>query len=108
MLDIITICSAGAAFFSLCLSTVSLLIHYAKRAENPQLTPVYSAIDSLRLSQADLVDKVEHWQKRDRARRVREQVDDVPTVPTGIPELPQPGQQKAILRSVARQRGIVR
>lgn len=108
MTQIIVICAAGAAFLSLCLSTVSLLVHYAKRAEHPQVTPIRADLDALRLAFADLVDRVEHWQKRDRARRVREQVDDVPPTPTGIPEMPIPGQEKHTLRAVARQRGLLK
>jgi hypothetical protein len=106
--QIIIVCAAGAAFLSLCLSTVSLLVHYAKRGEHPQVTPIRADLDALRLAFADLVDRVEHWQKRDRARRVREQVDDSPPTPTGIPEVPNPLAEKQMLRAVARQRGIVR
>lgn len=108
MLETIAYVSIGFASVSAFLSVTSLLIHYAKRAENPQLTPVYAAIDSLRLAQADLVDKVEHWQKRDRARRVREQVDpDVVQQP--LPQLVPPGGDlKHQVRDVARAKGIIR
>jgi hypothetical protein len=105
--EIVVICAAGASFVSLCLSVTSLLIHYAKRAENPLLTPVYSAIDSLRLSQADLVDKVEHWQKRDRARRLREEVVE-PAQMAPDQTLPSPADLKSAVRAAARTRGFVK
>lgn len=105
--ELVVICSAGAAFVSLCLSMVALLIHYAKRGEHPEVAPLINEIQSLRLAQAEIVDRVEHFVKRSNARRVRDQVDELPPVPSGIPEIPA-AFPKGDLRNVARQRGIIK
>lgn len=105
--EIILVCTAGAAFVSLVLSIVSLLVHYSKRGEHPLLVPLEAEINALKAGQLDLVDRVEHWMKRDRARRVREAVDESPPVPTPMPELSE-HERKRQIREVARQRGLVK
>jgi hypothetical protein len=56
---------------SLALAGVSLLVTL-KRPE-PKSTPeLMREVNALRLGHADLVDRVEQWQKRDRVRRLRE------------------------------------
>lgn len=107
MTEIVLACAAAASFVALVLSVVSLLVHYAKRGEHPLITPIQAEIDALRLAFADLVDRVEHWQKRDRARRVREANDD-PAAQAPDQTLPSPADLKAQVRSMARTRGIVR
>jgi len=107
LLESIAYVSIGFASVSAFLSVTSLLLHYAKRAENPQLTPVYAAIEALRLSLADVVDRVEHWQKRDRARRVREQIEPEQQPPIGPVALPV-AELKAQVRNAARSQGIIR
>lgn len=84
--------------FALVLAGVSLAAHWFRGQEHPDVT-------SLRAEVLDVLDKVEHWMKRDRQRRLRdsheqpdEQPDHAATVPTG----------KQQLREVARARGLIR
>ena len=105
MAEFVLVAASGVAFVSLCLSTVSLLVHYAKRGENPLLGPLEAEIQALKLGQADLVDRVEHFVKRTNARRTRDQVEEPLQQPALPMDLPHVKQQ---LRGVARERGIIR
>jgi len=65
------------ALLAVFLSVCSMLIHYVRRAENPILAPIEASLQSLQLAQADLVDRVDHWTRRDRTRRMREGANEV-------------------------------
>lgn len=93
------------ALVSFCLSLTALMIHYAKRAENPLTAPLQAQIDSLRLGQTDIIDRVDQWTKRDRTRRLRAQPETDDSAP---PAAMTPDQVKQELRMRARQMGIVR
>lgn len=108
MPEMVAIASFAFSSVSFLLAVSALLLHYAKRAQNPLTGPLEAEINALKVGQADIVDRVEHWMKRDRARRVRAEVDDSPPTPTGIPEPPPGVIDKQTIRSVARTRGLVR
>lgn len=116
---------AGFAFgvVAFLLSAVSLAAHYVKRAEHPLTAPLQSQIDSIQLTQADIIDRVEHWMKRDRVRKLRDAnyaAGGEPSVTTDerlneqqLPQQLQSGnpptspipQLKSQLRQVARNQG---
>lgn len=82
LLIVATSLSVIAAIFSV----LSLALHYRARNEHPDVA-------SLRAEVMDVLDKVEHWIKRDRVRRLRASKED-PAEP-----LPQsPADRKAALR----------
>lgn len=94
----------GMALVSFLTSVVALLVQYAKRDENPLIAPLQAEIDSLRLGQTDLIDRVDQWTKRDRTRRLRaEKIDDLVEPPMPVTDDP-----KGALRLRARQLGIAR
>jgi hypothetical protein len=72
MLAYFDLAGFGISVVAILLSAVSLLIHYGKRAEHPLTAPLQSQIDSIQLTQADIIDRVEHWMKRDRVRKLRD------------------------------------
>lgn len=93
----------GVSVVSFCLSLTAVLIQYAKRHEHPVVAPLEAEITTLKLGFIDLVDKLDHFTRRERTRRVREAQSE--------PEIPQPTTQlegKAALRELARQRGQLR
>lgn len=104
MLETIAYTSIAFSLIALGLSTISLLVHYAKRAEHPLITPLQMDIAAIRATVIDLVDRVEHFVRRDRTRRQREQDQPMSLEPGGI----SPADAKNQLRAVARQRGLVR
>ena len=65
--------AVGLSVVASFLSVVSLLVHWAKRSENPVTGPLEAQIQALQLAQADIVDRVDHWTRRDRTRRLREE-----------------------------------
>ena len=94
----------GMALVSFLTSVVAVLIQYAKRDENPLVAPLQAEIDSLRLGQTDLLDRVDQWVKRDRTRRLRaDKLDEVEP-----PLLAQDLDPKQALRARARQLGVAR
>jgi ABC-type transport system involved in cytochrome bd biosynthesis fused ATPase/permease subunit len=101
MLEFANYGALGVSLVSFCLSLASILIHYAKRGENPLTAHLEMQIDALRLGQTDLIDRVDQWTKRDRTRRAREQVETTP-------EPASPEQAKAFLRQRAREVGALR
>lgn len=102
----LTAASFALSLVAVASSTISVLIHYARRAENPVLAPVEAAIQSLQLSQADLVDRVDHWTRRDRTRRLREgKADDEPQIAAPVLS---PMEVKRELRMRAKQMGVIR
>jgi hypothetical protein len=105
MTELLAFLAMGVSVVSFLTSLTGILIHYAKRHENPITAPLEQAIHALQLGQADIIDRVDHWTRRDRTRRLRaDKVDDdvVPLV------TPSPADMKQQLRAQARQMGIVR
>lgn len=62
--DVLLILATSLSAVALGCSVVSLALHYARRNEHPDVT-------QLRTDVLDVLDKVEHWIKRDRVRRLR-------------------------------------
>ena len=99
---------AAVSAVAIILSGVSLTLHWLERNSSPQVDHLNARIDSLQTSQLDILDKVEHWQRRDRVRRVRESQESLPTQNEPL-EL-QPSQPSVLpkdqLRLLARQKGF--
>lgn len=93
----------SAAFVALCFSTVALMIHWFKRKEPAEVTEVWSAIQALKTDHLDLMDKVEHWRRRDSVRRARQGAEDK-AAPAVEPETP--ADRKAELRRKAVAAGL--
>jgi hypothetical protein len=99
---------AAVSAVAIILSGVSLTLHWLERNSTPQVDHLNARIDSLQTSQLDILDKVEHWQRRDRVRRVRESQESSTTQN----EQPEPLQSppavssKDQLRLIARQKGF--
>lgn len=70
-----SICLSGA-LFAVILSTVSLVIHWTRRHEPPEITAILTRIQEIQTQHLDLLDKVEHWRKRDNVRRARQGAED--------------------------------
>lgn len=113
MLDYVTLIGFAMGAVAFLLSTVSVGLHWIKRAEHPDVAPLKSQIDSMQLTQADIIDRVEHWMKRDRVRKLREGAessqqrnssDEQPLQLAGLP--PDPARVKEQLRQRARQMGV--
>lgn len=62
--DLLLIVATSFSAIALGVSIVSLSIHWSRRNEHPDVT-------QLRTDVIDVLDKVEHWIKRDRVRRLR-------------------------------------
>lgn len=103
MLEFAQFGALAVALVSFLLSLTSLLVHYAKRAENPITAPLEQQIQALQLGQVDLVDRIEHWTRRDRTRRLRAAEAEPESV-----EPTSPAEVKRQLRLQARQIGIGR
>jgi hypothetical protein len=99
MADFASIGSLAVALVSFCLSLTSLLIHYAKRHENPVTAHLEQAIQALQLGQADIIDRVDHWTRRDRTRRLRaDQAEEAPPMVEGKDALRQKARNLGVLR----------
>lgn len=100
---------AVGALIAICLSAVSLVLHWVERQKSPQVQELHLRCDSLQLAQTEMLDRIEHWTRRDRVRRLRE---SEPSTPSEKPEqLAAPSNQlqlKQQLRAVARERGILK
>jgi hypothetical protein len=99
---------AAVSAVALLLSAVSLGIHWLERKSTPQVDHLNARIDSLQTSQLDILDKVEHWQRRDRVRRVRDAQESSHTQNEQQEplQLPPAASQKDQLRLIARQKGF--
>lgn len=91
MSDVLLILATSLSAVSLGCAVVSLALHYARRNEHPDVT-------QLRTDVLDVLDKVEHWIKRDRVRRLRQGQEDAAAA-----ELPQGPATKDQLRARLRQ-----
>lgn len=82
---------------SLGISIVSLIIHWKRPEQHPDTARLEQDLTALRTAHLELLDKVEHWMKRDRVRKAREGREAALQPPEEIPELT-PAQKKAELR----------
>jgi len=81
------------------LAVVSLLVHWKRPQVHPDVTRVQSEIESLRANHLELLDRVEHWMKRDRVRKLRQGQEEAQGAPVGADEGQQtPADKKAALR----------
>lgn len=87
------------AVFAVCISVVSLALHWARRGEHPDVTRLDTAMQELRTQQIDLLDKVEHWVRRDRVRRLRASQE-----PSEPPETQAPARGSAEYKAWLRQK----
>lgn len=94
------IIGAGVAVVAVCLSAVSLGLHWLNRDKHPDVQALHTRCDQLQLAQADMLDRIEHWTRRDRVRRLRDAQEQEP--------VPAPTNDKAQLRAIAKQKGILR
>jgi hypothetical protein len=78
-LTIIGFCSAA----SLVLSIISLLIHWKRPQVHPDVARVDNEIQGIRTSILELFDRVEHWMKRDRVRKLRDAQEAKQEAPQG-------------------------
>jgi len=79
------------------ISTVSLLIHWKRPQLHPETTRLQAEIEQLRANNLELLDRVEHWMKRDRVRKLRAGAEAAQDNAQGEPEA-QTGDRKAQLR----------
>ncbi len=68
--------SLSAAFVALCFSGVSLILHFIRRRQPPEVSELWTAVQEGRTQHLDLLDKVEHWRRRDSVRRARQGAED--------------------------------
>ena len=50
---------------------VSLVLHWVRRNEHPDVAQVRADVTHIRTEIADILDRFEHWQKRQRVRNLR-------------------------------------
>jgi hypothetical protein len=96
----------GLSLVAVCLSAVSLLIHWVRRDEQPEVQALHTRCDQLQLAQTDMLDRIEHWTRRDRVRRLREGAES-PAADVPVAD-PAPGAGKDALRIRAKQLGVIR
>lgn len=103
MESLVALISASLSAIALGASVVSLALHYVRRKEPIEVSDLRSEMQNLRTDHLELLDKVEHWVKRDRVRRLRAareaQVEDLPT------QEAQPTKQQLRARLLNAQRG---
>lgn len=99
---IVSIC-LSASLFALALSIVSLVYQWIKRAEHPDITGIMTIIQEVKTQHLDLLDKVEHWRRRDNVRRARQGAEEKAAA-QATPEVSD--DPKAALRSIAASRGL--
>lgn len=89
--------SASLSVLAISFAAVSLVLHWIRRAEPPDVTQVRSELNALRLDHADLLDKFTHQIKRDRVRRLRASKENEPSEEEQV-DLIDPDRQKVLLR----------
>ncbi len=72
---VVSIC-LSAAVFALGLSIVSLVLHWTRRLESPEIEALVTRIQEIQTQHLDLLDKVEHWRRRDNVRRARQGAEE--------------------------------
>lgn len=63
--------SLSVAVVAVLFSAVSLVLHYVRRAEPPEVTELHTKLHAIQSDHTDLLDKVTHWMRRDAVRRAR-------------------------------------
>lgn len=99
---IVSICLTGA-LLALTLSVISLCLHWIRRTETPEYAALVTRIQEQQTQHLDLLDKVEHWRKRDNVRRARLGAEEKLSEPAPNET---PAEKKARLRTVATARGL--
>lgn len=82
--------ATSLAVLSLGIAVLSLLLHYARGQQHPDVTAVSRELAALRAEHLDLWDKVEHWRKRDNVRRARagkESAEQLELEPGNVPDI---------------------
>jgi len=96
--------SLSAAFVALCFSGVSLILHFIRRRQPPEVSELWTALQEAKTQHLDLLDKVEHWRRRDSVRRARQGAEDKQTEAMTAEQTP--ADYKAELRRRAMARGM--
>jgi len=89
------------AVVAVCLSAVSLGLHWLNRDKHPEVQALHTRCDQLQLAQTDMLDRIEHWTRRDRVRRLREGEAETAAAQT-------PTNDKSQLRAIAKAKGVLR
>jgi len=92
--------SLSAAFVALCFSGVSLILHFIRRRQPPEVSELWTAVQEARTQHLDLLDKVEHWRRRDSVRRARQGAEDKQQVAASEDQTPA-DYKKELRRRVA-------
>jgi hypothetical protein len=99
------------------LGLISLALHWVRRAEHPYLAPIQREMAELRLSHADIVERLEAFLNRDRVRRSRDKALQtaqesagaaIDPPPATTPTPPSGDELKQALRRAARAQGVLR
>ena len=72
---IVSIC-LSSAIFALGLSIVSLVLHWTRRINSPEIAGLLTRLQEMQTQHLDLLDKVEHWRRRDNVRRARQGAEE--------------------------------
>jgi len=99
---VVSIC-LSASLFALTLSTISLVFHWIKSKNNPDISEVWTRLQSVQTQHLDLLDKVEHWRRRDNVRNARQKAEDKVAEPGTATS---PAEYKSALRSKATAIGL--
>lgn len=84
MPDLILAFSAVFAFMGFGAGTISLVFHWVRRKEHPDVSEVRAEIHQVQRDYIDLMDKVNYWVKRDRVRNIREAKEAEKTQPDSL------------------------
>lgn len=71
-MDAITVLLAVFSALGAGFGSISLVFHWVRRKEPVEVSELRAELHQVQRDYLDLVDKVEHWIKRERVRRVRE------------------------------------
>jgi hypothetical protein len=72
MLSMVTLIGVAAGLVAFFLSAVSLGLHWLNHGKHPDVTALQSRMDAFQMAQVEMLDRIEHWTRRDRVRRVRD------------------------------------
>jgi len=97
--------SLSLAVLAIGFSTVSLVLHWIRERNEPDITEVWSRLQGLQTDHLDLLDKVEHWRKRDNVRRARQGAEDKANEPS-TPAADSGAIRKRVLRERAAALGL--
>jgi len=98
--------TASAAVVALIFSTVSLILHFIKRRQPPEVEELWTAFQEQKTQHLDLLDKVEHWRRRDSVRRARQGAEDKQAVVATAEQSPAEYKNELRRRATARGMGI--